>query len=474
MENESSKSQYMAHLQNYNKNNGAVILSSDVKNDKGVLLAAKGERLNDKNAELLVRHKLSRTLDSCIGVDNALNAQSLKILYDSILSQYPDIEKVIAFSGAKQTLSPCLINLEKYGILYHKLTILSQVLTDCFNKSLINSSLALALALYSEQSKPDCLKIFFISLLENIGYLHLDHQLTQHRVLPFDLWYADHAHPLVAQELLKGISGFPASVTTSIAQHQERVDGTGYPTMSGGDQISKFVHYSGIIDELTRLKFAQEQPTILSLQELMTMLLFRRQQFPDQLFANLQKLIINSGIAVETTLHQQELPSFGRLQIFYYSKCIIYCDVIARIADSVAVTQPTDSKYFKRLARLSKNFINTVFASGMLSLPIRRLIEECINTKDMELAPALIDIHYSHQGILDQIKEIFHLLEYTVDFAPLDDKIKKSDTFASLQACLALLKHIQSLKSQDKGWCLLIEEMYNGQNDLSAILQSMK
>lgn len=474
MEDTESKSQYLKHLQSFNQGVGEVILSNDVKNDNGVLLATKGDRLSDKNVDLMIRHKLSKPLDSCIGLEPTLNAKLLRNSFNELFSQHKDIEKVVESSGAKPAISGCLHHMEQYSLVYQKLTIQAHVLPAHFKRGLLNSALALSLAVFSEQSKSDCIKIFFISLIENIGLLHIDCKVSENELPPFEVWRTYHAHPLIAKEVLKTIPGFPPSIIRGVAEHHERIDGTGFPTMAQGEKVSTYVHYTGLIDELTRLKFSQEAINEINLFELLKILQFRRQHFPSEVFSNLQSMISKAGLQAESMIQLEELKSFSRLQLYYYSMCMIYCDIVARIADSITSTTEIDSKKFIRLKTLSKNFIHGVFSSGMLSLPIREIIEQCIEEGSLDVIPDLIDIDHAHHGILDQIREIFLFLEFTVLHDNLSTEEKNSGAYASLQACLALLQHIQRMKGQELGWRSLIEEMYNGKNDLSAILESMK
>lgn len=474
MEDSESKSQYLDHLQSFNQGDGKVVLSSDVKNDKGVLLAAKGERLNDKNIDLMIRHKLSKPLDTCIGLEPSLCPSTLKKAFEDIFDEYKDIAKVVQLTGAKQALPGGLHHLVKYPLIYQKLTIMAHVLPHYFKTSLMNSALSLALAIFSEESKPDCLKIFIVSLVENFGLLHLDKRVSEATVPPLDLWPTYHAHPLVSKELLTSIPSFPPSIIKAVAQHHERIDGTGFPAMLKGSDISTFVHYTRIIDELTRLKFSLEKLKNTNIFELLSVLQFRRQHFPSQLFGRLQAMLGQAGITLETEVFKEELRSFARLQLFYYSKCMIYCDIIARIADSTTASNDSNSRSLIRLNTLSKTFIHTVFSSGMLSLAIRRLIEECMDSKIVELLPDMVGIDHAHHGILDQINEIFLFLEYTVKYEKLPNQVKETSAFTSAQACYALLHHIQEMKSQDYGWKSLMDEIYNGRNELSAIIKSMQ
>ena len=163
---------------------------------------------------------------------------------------------------------------------------------------------------------------------------------------------------------------------------------------------------------------------------------------------------------------EEELLSFARLQLVYYAKCLVYCDITARIIESTSVDR--SAKAVARLRTICEGFIQSVYASGMLSLPIKRLIEECLQTKELNLLPDLIEIDHAHHGILDRLEEILTLLEYTVNTC------QHSKAVLGLQGCLAYFQHIQTKQETPLGWQMLIDSMYDTQNELRSVMKSIQ
>ena len=470
---EESQSCYLNHLQSFNSESGKVVLTNDVKNEQGVLLAAKGERLSENHVSKMIQHKLLRSLEECVGLEPVFNAKLLRSRYDDIFEKYPDIAEVVKVAGADKALLACLLYVENIAIIMQKLTIMGHALEEMLDRSMLNAALSLSLAIYDGFDKKECVKYFVVSLIENIGYLHLNPHLADEILPAVEFWREFYVHPLVAKQMLSKVAGVPASIVRGVADSHERIDGTGFPRMAAKQEMTAIALHTGLIDELTRLRFSRGIKPSITIREAMAMLQFRRAHFCDHAFATLNGLILSADLAPSPIAKEEELVSFARLQLVYYTECLVYCDVVARIADSSSLE--SNSKSIERLHLMCKGFIKSVFASGMLSQPIWRLIEECANNKELELLQDMMEIDHAHHGILDRLHEIFLLLEYILEYEEQPDEIAQSAAFLSLNGCWAFFTHLKSERERSHiGWQSLIDKMYDGQNDLGAIMQSMK
>ena len=316
--------------------------------------------------------------------------------------------------------------------------------------------------------KKECVKYFVVSLIENIGYLHLNPHLADEILPAVEFWREFYVHPLVAKRMLSKVAGVPASIVRGVADSHERIDGTGFPRMAAKQEMTAIALHTGLIDELTRLRFSRGIKPSITIREAMAMLQFRRAHFCDHAFATLNGLILSADLAPSPIAKEEELVSFARLQLVYYTECLVYCDVVARIADSSSLE--SNSKSIERLHLMCKGFIKSVFASGMLSQPIWRLIEECANNKELELLQDMMEIDHAHHGILDRLHEIFLLLEYILEYEEQPDEIAQSAAFLSLNGCWAFFTHLKSERERSHiGWQSLIDKMYDGDSYYTAM-----
>lgn len=56
-------------------------------------------------------------------------------------------------------------------------------------------------------------------------------------------------HPLVGQDLMRKVAGFPADALKTIVQHHEQIDGRGFPYGLSGGQISEAAQIVGLCSE---------------------------------------------------------------------------------------------------------------------------------------------------------------------------------------------------------------------------------
>jgi hypothetical protein len=80
--------------------------------------------------------------------------------------------------------------------------------------------------------------IFIAGLFHDIGFLYLTPELSQKtQEFTNDEWKALQAHPIIAQRFLNLVPDLPKEIGNAIANHHERIDGTGYPAHIFGDKL---------------------------------------------------------------------------------------------------------------------------------------------------------------------------------------------------------------------------------------------
>ena len=178
--------EYLAHLQRFSANSGNVVITANVVNAQGVLLVAKGERLTESHTQKIIRHKLARPIEECVGLEPMLHPKSLKQRIDELLAQRPDVAECIQVSKASIGLMPCLVFVNTFPIVIQKLTVLEASMVHVYEQALINALLCLALVMYLNTIKRlpqnffllPCVKILVIyicikSLVKLPTHLHI-------------------------------------------------------------------------------------------------------------------------------------------------------------------------------------------------------------------------------------------------------------------------------------------------------------
>jgi HD-GYP domain-containing protein (c-di-GMP phosphodiesterase class II) len=100
------------------------------------------------------------------------------------------------------------------------------------------SILAIALGMQMKLPPHKLIELGMAALLHEIGMIRLPPQLyMSNRLLTSEEKRAITAHPIIGFKILKSFS-FPVSVSLTVLEHHEHMDGTGYPQHLAGERIS--------------------------------------------------------------------------------------------------------------------------------------------------------------------------------------------------------------------------------------------
>jgi hypothetical protein len=127
---------------------------------------------------------------------------------------------------------------EKYPLLQQNLTVLALRAPRIYYQGLFSAAAGLAIAIQLKLTPKELQTVFIAGLFHDIGFLYLDPALSQKtQEFTNDEWKALQAHPIIAQRFLTLIPDLPKDIGNAIANHHERIDGTGYPFHVFGDKL---------------------------------------------------------------------------------------------------------------------------------------------------------------------------------------------------------------------------------------------
>lgn len=84
---------YAEHLAEVNKKTD-VISTQDIFNENGLLVARRGTHINNNVANTIVQHKLTRSLEEQVQLENALTGKGLYKGIESLMEKYPDMKQM--------------------------------------------------------------------------------------------------------------------------------------------------------------------------------------------------------------------------------------------------------------------------------------------------------------------------------------------------------------------------------------------
>ena len=121
----------------------------------------------------------------------------------------------------------------------------------CLRVSMLAASVAGEMGLKENETKD----IVVAGLLHDIGKSNIDHDII---IKPGKLTDAEFTeikrHPLIGYNILKNSGTYSANVMSGVLFHQEKYDGTGYPTGIGGEKIpliARILTVCDVFDALT-------------------------------------------------------------------------------------------------------------------------------------------------------------------------------------------------------------------------------
>ncbi len=129
------------------------------------------------------------------------------------------------------------------------LTVARDERPELFQHLLVVTLIAHYLALSLGLSERDTRNVLLSALCHDLGELFTDPALLdpRHRISDKERAYI-YVHPITGYLLVRELPGVDAAVATAVLQHQERLDGSGYPTGLRGDRIGAYARLVGVAD----------------------------------------------------------------------------------------------------------------------------------------------------------------------------------------------------------------------------------
>lgn len=217
-----------------------VVATEDIYDARGNKLLAKGAQVSRVLQEKLILHKLTKPIEASLCVTGGVDANLVVKSAERLLAENKALAAIVATSpgqgpspvallarlqfGNATTMMLTIVERGGHEALDHAVTV--AITAACFAKHLglspeLQQSCALA------------------GLLHDIGELYIDpaYLAPGRQLLPHE-WAHLVVHPRTGQMLVAEHEAYPPEVARAIAEHHERLDGSGYPRRLMGAAIS--------------------------------------------------------------------------------------------------------------------------------------------------------------------------------------------------------------------------------------------
>lgn len=203
----------------------------DIVSSSGVKLVARGMKIDDDLRAKLCDHQLSgTTLERSLAIAGSVTAESLAFDIGRLIDNDAWFKQLTAKSGDPGAIRHGVSRVTLPHDILFRLTVAREQRPELYRHTLSVTIIAhyLALRLKLKQKAIDC--ILIAALCHDLGELYTDPAILEpgHRITDEERRYI-YVHPITGWLILKDLKGLDPEVARSVIQHQERLDGSGYP-----------------------------------------------------------------------------------------------------------------------------------------------------------------------------------------------------------------------------------------------------
>ncbi|MEO7495662.1 MAG: HD domain-containing phosphohydrolase [Massilia sp.] len=219
----------------------SVLASDDIVDQFGVLLLARGARMLPGHQAALAGRFLTRPLEASLQLVDAVDTGALVASAEQLLANSAPLAAILRAGGDDDGRGAlALLARARLGAPLRLLIEMSAceadaALDDGVRVALLSAGMARSLGLDEDGQLAACLA----GLLHDIGELLLDPRCMApgQRLAPRG-WAELVTHPRLGQLLVNELDTLPLAVGRAVAEHHERVDGSGYPHQLRGLRCS--------------------------------------------------------------------------------------------------------------------------------------------------------------------------------------------------------------------------------------------
>lgn len=214
--------------------------TEDIYSENGMKLVAKGYAINRSMRDRLIEHKLIKPLEDCMAVSDGVTGKRCAETAERMLDTYPVLR---AMCTSERRASPVQLIADSTfaGRLQTLLTVYTEHQAGKLDHAVCVALVALSLTQRMMPGETDALSVMLVAALSHdVGELYIDPKYLQKGVeLGPKEWRHIAAHPVIANNLLKDLTGLAKPAAALIMDHHERLDGFGYPQGRRSGEVSE-------------------------------------------------------------------------------------------------------------------------------------------------------------------------------------------------------------------------------------------
>lgn len=238
-----------------------IIAASDIFDIAGTKLWARNQPVSAELQRKLLDRKLREPLESCLVAEDGVTPASLVERFEQLVEGDARLAPVLRPHAAKLLREAAHLPLHPVAQLL--LSAGRAARPQTFDHAIAAMGLAGALMLAHGGQTPDIRLAMLCGLLHDLGEMYID-PLHGEAETDIELDAVSYrqlvVHPHIGLLLVAQLTSYPGSVARAVAEHHERLDGSGYPHARQGDGLSPLGRLMAVTDAaLAALRGPHEQ-----------------------------------------------------------------------------------------------------------------------------------------------------------------------------------------------------------------------
>lgn len=288
----------------------SLVVSQPVFSATGIKLLDSGAKVDSRILDRLFGHHLAEPIDRCVQGEGMVRPKDLVARTRELVAAAPLLSRFETSLQAQagrvwSAFAPLP------SAIAVRLSVARDTASALYEHSLQATFAALFIGTRARFSEHDLQVLAMAALLHDIGMMHADPSLYE-ADKPLDVVARRnlYAHPVSGQLIAQRERSLSPAVATAIAQHHERLDGTGYPRGVAGDAIGKFARVLMLVEVL--MAMLEHHPEQAELRLSMALRLNHRSfdaKLSDLVLAALPPATSTEGEAIEGGIEYQHVAA---------------------------------------------------------------------------------------------------------------------------------------------------------------------
>ncbi|MEP7296856.1 MAG: HD domain-containing phosphohydrolase [Burkholderiales bacterium] len=217
----------------------SIIASRDIFDIAGIKLWARDQPVSATLQRKLLDRELRNPLETCLMAENGVTAKTLVEAMQALVERDSPLATLLVPHAARLVAEAAHVPLHSVAQLL--LTAGQASKPDSFEHAVQAMALAGALMIEHGGSTAELRIAMLCGLLHDLGEMYIDPRYGEadaDRELDFTSYQQLVVHPHIGRLLLTQLTNYPAVVAQAVAEHHERLDGSGYPHSLQRDGLS--------------------------------------------------------------------------------------------------------------------------------------------------------------------------------------------------------------------------------------------